>query len=422
MLYSNLSSAKTSSKSSIYYSSSKNVYITLCLLFIYYSIFTIILNDYDRLMLILPCLVFLLAIRLAWDSSMQLVSSASAFLAIFITLTIYLNALRTKSRHDLQLLYNLYQMKLITNAPDLSNIRSFESKNASNFNFFFVESNQKRALMSSKQLCSIESAAKNNPQALVYLLTVRASVEPTVESILLNSYPNLRVQKFVAFDLFNRTPLQDWWSRGDVFKSEYYVSHVTDAARFALLYKYGGVYSDLDTLTLKNFRPLIEQQQSGAGYLYERGDSLGVGVLNFRAAHPFLDYLLHKFVNEYDYKVWGSAGPLMLIATLKEYCASENIYMTLKQNRSDAKCDDLTIYPENYFYPYNYRANMNELFASNAKLDIRKLSDTYSLHLYGKFSDTFKIRPGDASIYDFLAQMHCPLVHNYLKANNRLFE
>jgi mannosyltransferase OCH1-like enzyme len=50
------------------------------------------------------------------------------------------------------------------------------------------------------------------------------------------------------------------------------LAHISDAVRLALMWKYGGFYSDLDTISLKDFSPLLKY--SGFGYLNENGPSL----------------------------------------------------------------------------------------------------------------------------------------------------
>jgi hypothetical protein len=60
-------------------------------------------------------------------------------------------------------------------------------------------------------------------------------------------------------------------------------------------------------------------------------------------------------------KVWGSNGPTLIIETLKLYCEQKDIYSHLKYETSlsrkskISKCSDINIFPESYFYPYNYK-------------------------------------------------------------------
>ena len=180
-------------------------------------------------------------------------------------------------------------------------------------------------------------------------------------------------------------------------------------------------------------------------------------MLLFHAKNLFLEYIINKLALEYDPSVWGAAGPLMLISSIKEYCQSDDIFKSLAieplnsfesgttRNQNileklfseinssvdksastrlvgNKECNNIKIFPERYFYPYHYRTNLVDLFKPNAFLDIRKLIDTYSLHLYGKFSFKYSVKPGDLSVYEYLASLHCPLVYEHVKVNNLVFE
>lgn len=59
--------------------------------------------------------------------------------------------------------------------------------------------------------------------------------------------------------VFDQTPLMSWWKNGVINKQkdkEYKVSHFSGALRLALIWKYGGVYSDTDMIALKSFSDL----------------------------------------------------------------------------------------------------------------------------------------------------------------------
>ena len=61
------------------------------------------------------------------------------------------------------------------------------------------------------------------------------------------------------------------------------------------------------------------------------------------------------------YIVWGLNGPTLIIETLKLYCNQKDIYSLLKYEKNkpekskNFKCFDINIFPETFFYPYNYK-------------------------------------------------------------------
>jgi lactosylceramide 4-alpha-galactosyltransferase len=266
----------------------------------------------------------------------------------------------------------------------------------------------------------------------LYLYTFNAKSDKDY-SFLLDQYPNLHIIQTSPAELFNNTPLMAWYEKGELFKSNYTISHLSDAGRYALLLKHGGVFSDMDTITLKSFQSLT--QHNGAGYIYEGEDSLGSGVLVFHPVNSsFINFMVERFNKSYNPREWGSVGPILLKAAMKEYCRMKDIFNGLalepqsfikKQKarwRSSWKKCDLTVFPQRFFYPYNYEPlDFGTMFKKNSNLNTKRLADTFSVHFFGKISSEYKVKPGDYSIYDRLAYSHCQVVYEYVKLTGLLF-
>ena len=105
----------------------------------------------------------------------------------------------------------------------------------------------------------------------MYIFAISAKFE---KRDLRSVYPNIVYKKLNPIDLFGKTPLASWWKSGNIDFSKFRTAHLADAARLALLWKYGGFYSDLDTISLKSFEPL--RNYSGFGFLTEKPDKHGV--------------------------------------------------------------------------------------------------------------------------------------------------
>lgn len=98
------------------------------------------------------------------------------------------------------------------------------------YNIFFLESNYHRQSLTTKELCSIESAAKVNPKAIIKVYTINAKLNNETKK-LLKIYSNIRVIQFKPEIVFNNTPFLQWWLKGDVLKSPYSFAHIADAFR-----------------------------------------------------------------------------------------------------------------------------------------------------------------------------------------------
>jgi mannosyltransferase OCH1-like enzyme len=249
-----------------------------------------------------------------------------------------------------------------------------------------------------------------------------------------------------------------------VFKSQHKLAHISDAARLALLYKYGGFYSDFDTITVRSLYP-ISKYAAAMGYLWENKDSIGNGFLHFRLGHPLLLAAMNEFNNNYYPYAWGFNGPMLLKKLIKDYCKLDdlNLFKKLLKNVSyfelrekldyltelkeaykndsleleeqtkttsmkliketESEPCDVVIYPKEFIYPiswikYNYRL----LFMPDSNFNVSTFINTYSVHFYGKFTNKYKVKPNDYSLYDYFASYNCPNVYNSVKYSNKFLE
>lgn len=130
--------------------------------------------------------------------------------------------------------------------------------------------------------------------------------------------------------------------------------------RLFLLFKNGGIYSDLDIMTIKSLSPLITANRSGFGYVFDNQDFINGALMVFpRVNHSFLDYALGKFMREYDGKIWAKNGPDLVKCAIKEFC-KVNYFIEIElygfkpasfSENKKHQCADMILYPERFFYP-----------------------------------------------------------------------
>lgn len=111
-----------------------------------------------------------------------------------------------------------------------------------------------------RQACAVESAARSNPHLNVFL-TFAAPVGfvnktdlPLIDILL--SYKNVRMRNNDIIKYAEDTVLEDWIRNGLIYDSGFFYAHVSDYLRLISLYKFGGLYLDLDTITVKNVSSL----------------------------------------------------------------------------------------------------------------------------------------------------------------------
>lgn len=70
---------------------------------------------------------------------------------------------------------------------------------------------------------------------------------------ILREYPNVKFKYVNIKEFAKDTPLYEWISSDKLSNSKYVVSHTSDVLRYLLLYKYSGLYLDLDVIVISPY-------------------------------------------------------------------------------------------------------------------------------------------------------------------------
>lgn len=122
----------------------------------------------------------------------------------------------------------------------------------------------------------------------------------------------------------------------------------SDYARIYLIYKYGGVYLDVDCVLIKSFEELIEDVSLFFAFESETHLASGLGfgaVPGNKYLREILDYYnsqIEMLNKNYEF----NSAPINETNIIKKYglVYNGNIWST----------DDLTVFPVDYFSPLNY--------------------------------------------------------------------
>ena len=102
--------------------------------------------------------------------------------------------------------------------------------------------------------------------------------------------------------LFSGTPLEKWWSEHTEFHgvlplTDFRYSHITDLARLAALWKYGGVYLDFDMVLLRPLKMFtnsfaIQSDYKSGQSMRQLYDALNFAIAIFDKKHLFISHLI----------------------------------------------------------------------------------------------------------------------------------
>lgn len=270
-----------------------------------------------------------------------------------------------------------------------------------------------RILITGRQACAVESAALLHPNRKVYMLfTSPGTIIPGIgddSDLALNalqSYENVNLGHVNFPKYINNTPLEHLYSSGKIEMSYYAGSHASDILRYLTLWRYGGVYLDLDVVITKNLDELGENYAGSESKTNVAAGVIGLGSngLGHTWASSCLDDLSKSF-NGFN---WGHNGPGVITRLLQKLCGVAEAYDMLNNN-----CGGFQVMPPNAFYPiawWNWTLYFDPLLADRT---LAVVESSYAIHVWNKHSSRTKVWKDSA--YARVAQKFCPKVYKALE-------
>ncbi|XP_050297520.1 lactosylceramide 4-alpha-galactosyltransferase-like isoform X2 [Anthonomus grandis grandis] len=297
--------------------------------------------------------------------------------------------------------------------PDISNFPPNKNKR----NIFFMETSCKshdkgKLFLKARQACAVESAANMNPATDVYLLITSPGVfkDENTESDriikALQKYSNIKLMYYNVERFVQGSPVEPLWKSGRVKASNYPLAHISDVLRLLVLWKYGGIYLDLDIVVIKNLDTL-PTNFAGA----ETSDVLASGVMGYDAegtGHQFLTKCLNDLNEHFDGVLWAANGPLLITRNIMARCPDKQA----KDVISSGHCEDFYIMSTPSFYPIHW-SEWYKYFDPNLLTTIENEIDakSYLIHVWNKLSVDKLIPKNQTEVpYLHVAKRYCPEV------------
>ncbi|KAL7630852.1 UNVERIFIED_CONTAM: hypothetical protein RMT77_018861 [Armadillidium vulgare] len=291
---------------------------------------------------------------------------------------------------------------------DISNLPSEENFNNTN-TIFFIEGFFNDYIRG-RYLCSIESAAKIHPNSVVnVMMTSRfLKLTPPIKS-LLKAYKNVRFLHLNATKLYLEEPsLRNFYNKKRWVESQWPRMYFCNPLRFLLLWKYGGIYLDLDVMPIKN---LVSGVKNFVGYTSE--EHVNSAPLGFLPYHKFIRDCLEEIPKFYDPTHYGTIGPLLVTKVLKEKCGLKPPSVTPME-----RCPDIKVYERKVLNPISWwRANKS--FERDTSLAERLMDDPQilTLHYWNIITKQYQHLLIKESPFSILAKKFCPNVFQFSKDN-----
>lgn len=293
--------------------------------------------------------------------------------------------------------------------PDFNPI-SVSNKAITDRNIFFHETScfdQDGLVLNARQACAVESAAKMNPNMNVYLLFVSASKISNQSKELFNqlqTYPNIHLGHIYPEDYVRNTPLDLWYRSGILKKSRWPRSHMSDILRYLTLWKYGGIYLDLDVVVTTSFGHLTNF--AGA----EDWDDVAAGVIGLDTTplgRRVADACVRDLMKNFRGNVWGNNGPGVITRTLRRICSAKYV-----RDMTPARCGGFKVFSPSAFYPIHYKKWKLYFEGKNKNATMKMLEKAIAIHVWNKLSKSMEVHVNSDVPYAIIARKHCPKIFN----------
>ncbi|CAB3367892.1 Hypothetical predicted protein [Cloeon dipterum] len=232
----------------------------------------------------------------------------------------------------------------IGNALDI-----LDSRNESRKSIFFIESSR-RGTITARQICAVESTARHNPEADVFLLLLDPPEDPGLAKdkpvlTLLRHHSNVQLLRVQSATFYANTPLQEWSIANRINTSVHPIEHASDILRVVTILKYGGVYLDLDFVIQQSLTSLPQNWLS-----FEMGSEVCNGAFGFKKGHPMVQMMAKELAETFDGSNWGHNGPSMVSRVMSRTCGMTQPDL-LKTGKN---CVDVVVFKSNIFFPISY--------------------------------------------------------------------
>ncbi len=282
---------------------------------------------------------------------------------------------------------------------------------------FFHETSGKGEL-SFKQCCAIESAAIYNTDRPVQVFlrpTPNCSLNSAKSSSfplmydppwlkILSHYHNVEVILINEEYYFSGTQLEKWYHKGEWRKSKFEKAHLSDYIRILTQLKGGGLYLDIDIVTLKPFKRKLLRNF----LVYANGEiEITNAAMHIERGHWMPREILKLIADDYDPKEYLYHGPEAIREVMINMCGLiEGIY-------NSNQCSDIKILPSHFFYPIpNIFSNtlfLDEGNKTNARI-LSQINKSFGLHLANSLSHFHEpLNINSNQKFAIIARKVCPL-------------
>ncbi|CAG9811631.1 unnamed protein product [Chironomus riparius] len=278
---------------------------------------------------------------------------------------------------------------------------------------FFIETHLEsfRKLENPRQACSVESAARMNPETEIYFTFATNSSAVFLENSelleVLSKFHNINFRFIDPKELSKGTFIEDFFTKDLLAQSQFHVANRANALRILLMSKYGGQYLDLDVISLVSIDAV---NLTNYGCVQSK-DVVNNAVLNFDVdkGQELLEEYGRHLLTEFRPNDWGANGPAMFSRVLKKFCST-----TTFEESTYTKCGEFISLPTDKCYAISYPEYEKFYDENYFNETMSRVKDSFFVHIWNRMEEAgnknYKLKADSKSAYAELARRNCPNV------------
>ncbi|MCL2280810.1 glycosyl transferase [Candidatus Saccharibacteria bacterium] len=142
---------------------------------------------------------------------------------------------------------------------------------------------------------------------------------------------------------------------------------IADVCRLEKMYKFGGIYMDVNTKVFKNLDKFLNEDMFMG---FEQDNHIAGCIFGAKKHHPFIKKIIKNFYKREH--LIDENGEINL-RTINSRMQEELIKMGMNPEDSFQKLKDITVYPKEYFCPRYWNSPKQDRITDN----------TYTMHYFG---------------------------------------
>ena len=179
--------------------------------------------------------------------------------------------------------------------------------------------------------------------------------------------------------------------------------YYSDAIRLCLIYRFGGWYSDLDViflrqLTTKHDDKVALKNVIGFDKVSGTRNKINNGIFHNEAGHIFLETAIKIFNSTFVSGQYTSSGPSVVTKAMEKLCGTRIEFITSTNSTNKSECGGMKVVNSKLFFPFDFFHHAILIEQKPESFWEEEFKDSIFVHYYQSSSRGFKHGSGFPSV------------------------